>query len=653
MSRDHRGPDAAGRSTQVAAAALGAQPGKRTLTEAIVQPPGAPSAAAASPAQDPGQAQPLGLRAFTPGGGQPLPGSVRSQMEAPFGADFSAVRIHEGAHVADAGARAYTHGADVHFAPGQYDPSSAGGRELLGHELAHVVQQSSGRVAPTVQYKGMAINDDDALEREADDWGARAARGQAVPASPGSIGPASSGVVQGKFTIKGGGTFDSANAVRGNATAKRKAGADLLPIVSAMAAAEKDFGSASWDQVVSAAGAAHAEGLTATSPELVDRVPAFLTAATASSGSKRKAGGAHGGSAKRVKLEGATDADTEPEGQAESRIDDELPDGFANGVKTTFQTERTAQQGNDATSAYRAKLLKNSSQPHRDLDRAAFTLEKLNPNRVCTAVGLEEDDTESKDRRLQVFANVPDAKLGPDAQSMIRAIDDRDTRKELLGRLSGQQASRLKKTPENEAKRDAAQNAQDKKHRRRFYKSMRGLHDQGLSEDAVGVPNANLAEPIHGEQQATDWAHKNNKQFKDMGISKLCCAKCWNALQAAKAADIHPNLATGSHQKTYDSSNGWPVPPYLLGNDTALKAFLGDAAYTTYSDCDKACRAKCMQWVKERKLDDLQGHNTTDIVSSDEEFSEDEFEAHVASHRRPGAADEVPMDTDETPVNQG
>ena len=39
----------------------------------------------------------------------------------------------------------------------------------LPHEAWHVVQQKQGRVKPTLQMKGAAINDDGALEREADD----------------------------------------------------------------------------------------------------------------------------------------------------------------------------------------------------------------------------------------------------------------------------------------------------------------------------------------------------------------------------------------------------------------------------------------------------------------------------------------------------
>jgi hypothetical protein len=71
------------------------------------------------------------------------------------GADFASVRMHEGPQVTDMGAAAYTQGADIHFAPGQYQPGSQGGQELIGHELAHVVQQSQGRVSATTQAKGV------------------------------------------------------------------------------------------------------------------------------------------------------------------------------------------------------------------------------------------------------------------------------------------------------------------------------------------------------------------------------------------------------------------------------------------------------------------------------------------------------------------
>lgn len=72
--------------------------------------------------------------------------------------DFSGVRIHTGATAAESAreisARSYAVGNDIVFAPGEYQPSSATGRELLAHELAHVVQ--SRRAAAT----------DDALHRK-------------------------------------------------------------------------------------------------------------------------------------------------------------------------------------------------------------------------------------------------------------------------------------------------------------------------------------------------------------------------------------------------------------------------------------------------------------------------------------------------------
>ena len=83
--------------------------------------------------------------------GQPLDSESRSFMESRFGYDFSGVRIHsdEQAHrSAEAtAAEAYTVGRDIVFASGRYSPHTAAGKELLAHELTHVVQQQSA--APT------------------------------------------------------------------------------------------------------------------------------------------------------------------------------------------------------------------------------------------------------------------------------------------------------------------------------------------------------------------------------------------------------------------------------------------------------------------------------------------------------------------------
>ena len=135
-----------------------------------------------------------------PSGGKTIPKDLRFKMEAAFGEDFSHVRLHEGPLAQSVGARAATQGSDIHFAPGLYAPNSQQGQRLLGHELAHVVQQASGRVSATSRRNGFGINRDQGFEREADEMAAKAARGESVPLeAPG--GPAvqtkdASGVIQ-------------------------------------------------------------------------------------------------------------------------------------------------------------------------------------------------------------------------------------------------------------------------------------------------------------------------------------------------------------------------------------------------------------------------------------------------------------------------
>lgn len=105
-----------------------------------------------------------------------IPDDVKQRMETSFGTDFSSVRVHSDSSKApEVGALAFTQGTDIHFAPGQFKPETSSGQQLLGHELAHVVQQSEGRVQPTTEIAGMSVNDDVSLEHEADVLGAKAA----------------------------------------------------------------------------------------------------------------------------------------------------------------------------------------------------------------------------------------------------------------------------------------------------------------------------------------------------------------------------------------------------------------------------------------------------------------------------------------------
>lgn len=105
------------------------------------------------------------------GGGQPLDPSARSFMESRFGADFGSVRVHADANAAEAAdalsARAFTVGRDIYFGGGEYQPATRSGMRLLGHELAHVVQQGSGIQASGISRSGDAYEVE--AERAAED----------------------------------------------------------------------------------------------------------------------------------------------------------------------------------------------------------------------------------------------------------------------------------------------------------------------------------------------------------------------------------------------------------------------------------------------------------------------------------------------------
>jgi hypothetical protein len=102
--------------------------------------------------------------------GQPLGASIRELFEPRFGHDLGSVRIHADPRAALAaqrlGARAYTYGSDIAFAPGKYAPATRAGLRLLAHELAHVSQQRNARLGNGPQET--ASVDRAALEEQAD-----------------------------------------------------------------------------------------------------------------------------------------------------------------------------------------------------------------------------------------------------------------------------------------------------------------------------------------------------------------------------------------------------------------------------------------------------------------------------------------------------
>ncbi len=115
------------------------------------------------------------------GGGAGLTPEVQAEMAGKLGGDLSSVRVHTDA-AADAAcaavhAEAFTRGAHVYFRRGRFDPTSPKGRELLAHELAHVVQQQGG--ARRTQHARAVSDEGDAAEVEARAAGASVAAGHA------------------------------------------------------------------------------------------------------------------------------------------------------------------------------------------------------------------------------------------------------------------------------------------------------------------------------------------------------------------------------------------------------------------------------------------------------------------------------------------
>lgn len=96
-----------------------------------------------------------------------MPDHLKDGIENLSGHSLNDVRVHYNSDKpATLNALAYTQGTDIHVAPGQ--------EQHLPHEAWHAVQQMQGRVQPTMQTKGVAINDSAELENEADQMGGKA-----------------------------------------------------------------------------------------------------------------------------------------------------------------------------------------------------------------------------------------------------------------------------------------------------------------------------------------------------------------------------------------------------------------------------------------------------------------------------------------------
>jgi hypothetical protein len=127
--------------------------------------------------------------------------SVVHEMQGSFGEDFSGVGLSPNLSPADAnGAKAVALDEHVAYDPAQVDPSTGEGKKIIGHELAHIVQKRHGtshpdsadayvEFGPSPPVPTEGPDHRERLEREADDAGNRAARGERAKVASGAKTP--------------------------------------------------------------------------------------------------------------------------------------------------------------------------------------------------------------------------------------------------------------------------------------------------------------------------------------------------------------------------------------------------------------------------------------------------------------------------------
>lgn len=90
-----------------------------------------------------------------------IPDAIKERAEAKAGFPLDHIRVHHNSDMpAKVGALAYAQGNNIYLGTGQ--------EQHLGHELGHAVQQMQDRVPVTGSVRGIPLNDNPALEAEAD-----------------------------------------------------------------------------------------------------------------------------------------------------------------------------------------------------------------------------------------------------------------------------------------------------------------------------------------------------------------------------------------------------------------------------------------------------------------------------------------------------
>ncbi|MFC4530110.1 hypothetical protein [Sphaerisporangium dianthi] len=242
---------------------------------------------------------------------------------------------------------------------------------------------------------------------------------------------------------------------------------------------------------------------------------------------------------------------------------------------------------------FRKDLLAKTGSGQRALDRLAWVVQHLQDSRECIAVA-------SAGNELRLWANNPDADMVGHLDSLLAAASaqTQEADAELQNLLDGIWA--LLRTSSLDKRKTTPTLADWRMAERRLLKTVRFLGElQGRwGEIQTSAHTARYEiDKVHAETKFGDaLLHLRNRlrETRDsldgperevyeeklrrldqvriaVGISKLCCLKCWLALRAIAAAEGTPITITGTHFRTY----GWGMPLSLATAPDVLRAYLG------------------------------------------------------------------------------
>ncbi|GIH25174.1 hypothetical protein Aph01nite_34840 [Acrocarpospora phusangensis] len=200
----------------------------------------------------------------------------------------------------------------------------------------------------------------------------------------------------------------------------------------------------------------------------------------------------------------------------------------------------------------------------RSLDRLADVLTTYWPDRVVVAVL-------HKEREIGICANLPDKGMWKDLEALLAASRLRGPAAEQAEQsLLRHMAERLKRTDQRPIK------SSHERTKIRLRKTLAFLRDLEEKHGRIRVvaydddlpKRYGTPQQIHAEMQALAVALARQKGA-NLGVSKLCCIKCWLILN-----DVYPTVFDrrfATHMTTYP----WPTSDLLQDVDTLRTLFTG------------------------------------------------------------------------------